>query len=150
MNDAGPPADPPGADLGVRQDRPGRAGREALVDGRGGDRVHRVDGPDDRRGRRAGDPGRAGDRLPGVPGRPGQDPAPGGPRRPAGRPAAGVHRAQLAELGIAPFDLLVSNLYPFRATVASGASPDECVEQIDIGGPAMVRSAAKNHASVAV
>ena len=60
------------------------------------------------------------------------------------------HRAQLAELGIAPFDLLVSNLYPFSATVASGATPDECVEQIDIGGPAMVRSSAKNHASVAV
>jgi phosphoribosylaminoimidazolecarboxamide formyltransferase/IMP cyclohydrolase len=60
------------------------------------------------------------------------------------------HRAQLSELGIAPFDLLVSNLYPFSATVASGATPDECIEQIDIGGPAMVRSSAKNHASVAV
>ncbi|MFC0503386.1 bifunctional phosphoribosylaminoimidazolecarboxamide formyltransferase/IMP cyclohydrolase [Micromonospora costi] len=60
------------------------------------------------------------------------------------------HVAQLDELGIAPFDLLVSNLYPFQATVASGASLDECVEQIDIGGPAMVRAAAKNHASVAV
>ena len=58
--------------------------------------------------------------------------------------------AQLSELGIAPFELLISNLYPFRDTVASGASPDECVEQIDIGGPAMVRAAAKNHASVAV
>jgi phosphoribosylaminoimidazolecarboxamide formyltransferase / IMP cyclohydrolase len=61
-----------------------------------------------------------------------------------------THRDQLAELDIAPFDLLVSNLYPFSATVASGATPDECVEQIDIGGPAMVRSSAKNHASVAV
>ena len=60
------------------------------------------------------------------------------------------HVAQLAELGIAPFDLLVSNLYPFPQTVASGADVDECVEQIDIGGPAMVRAAAKNHASVAV
>ena len=60
------------------------------------------------------------------------------------------HRAQLADLGIEPFDLLVSTLYPFSATVASGASVDECVEQIDIGGPAMVRAAAKNHASVAV
>nr|WP_307815376.1 bifunctional phosphoribosylaminoimidazolecarboxamide formyltransferase/IMP cyclohydrolase [Streptomyces sp. 7-21] len=60
------------------------------------------------------------------------------------------HREQLDELGIAPFDLLVSNLYPFSQTVASGASFDECVEQIDIGGPAMVRAAAKNHASVAV
>jgi len=60
------------------------------------------------------------------------------------------HRDQLAELEIAPFDLLVSNLYPFTDTVASGATPDECVEQIDIGGPAMVRSSAKNHPSVAV
>jgi phosphoribosylaminoimidazolecarboxamide formyltransferase/IMP cyclohydrolase len=60
------------------------------------------------------------------------------------------HREQLAELGIAPFDLMVGNLYPFSATVASGASPDECVEQIDIGGPSMVRAAAKNHPSVAV
>ncbi len=60
------------------------------------------------------------------------------------------HRDQIAELGIEPFDLLVSNLYPFSATVASGAGPEECVEQIDIGGPAMVRAAAKNHASVAV
>jgi phosphoribosylaminoimidazolecarboxamide formyltransferase/IMP cyclohydrolase len=61
-----------------------------------------------------------------------------------------AHVAQLAELGIEPFDLLVSNLYPFRETVASGADVDECIEQIDIGGPAMVRAAAKNHASVAV
>jgi phosphoribosylaminoimidazolecarboxamide formyltransferase / IMP cyclohydrolase len=60
------------------------------------------------------------------------------------------HRQQLAELGIEPFDLLVSNLYPFEDTVASGASPADCVEQIDIGGPAMVRAAAKNHATVAV
>ncbi|MDK1472776.1 bifunctional phosphoribosylaminoimidazolecarboxamide formyltransferase/IMP cyclohydrolase [Streptomyces sp. 549] len=60
------------------------------------------------------------------------------------------HRSQLAELGVEPFDLVVVNLYPFRETVASGASPDECVEQIDIGGPSMVRAAAKNHPSVAV
>jgi len=60
------------------------------------------------------------------------------------------HVAQLADLGIEPFDLVVSNLYPFTDTVASGASPDECVEQIDIGGPSMVRAAAKNHPSVAV
>ena len=64
--------------------------------------------------------------------------------------ASSEHEAQLAELGIEPFQLLVSNLYPFEATVASGASPDQCVEQIDIGGPAMVRAAAKNHGSVAV
>ncbi len=60
------------------------------------------------------------------------------------------HREQLDGLGVEPFDLLISNLYPFEQTVASGASPDECVEQIDIGGPAMIRSAAKNHATVAV
>ncbi|MCW2619918.1 MAG: purH [Modestobacter sp.] len=60
------------------------------------------------------------------------------------------HVRQLEELGIAPFDLVVVNLYPFSDTVASGASPDECIEQIDIGGPAMVRAAAKNHPSVAV
>ncbi|NBE80707.1 bifunctional phosphoribosylaminoimidazolecarboxamide formyltransferase/IMP cyclohydrolase [Micromonospora rubida] len=60
------------------------------------------------------------------------------------------HAAQLDEHGIAGIDLLVSNLYPFQATVASGAGVEECVEQIDIGGPAMVRAAAKNHASVAV
>ena len=60
------------------------------------------------------------------------------------------HRDQLAEHGIAPFELVVVNLYPFTQTVNSGASPDECVEQIDIGGPAMVRASAKNHANVAV
>nr|WP_042195943.1 bifunctional phosphoribosylaminoimidazolecarboxamide formyltransferase/IMP cyclohydrolase [Kibdelosporangium sp. MJ126-NF4]CEL22316.1 IMP cyclohydrolase / Phosphoribosylaminoimidazolecarboxamide formyltransferase [Kibdelosporangium sp. MJ126-NF4]CTQ93096.1 IMP cyclohydrolase (EC 3.5.4.10) / Phosphoribosylaminoimidazolecarboxamide formyltransferase (EC 2.1.2.3) [Kibdelosporangium sp. MJ126-NF4] len=60
------------------------------------------------------------------------------------------HVQQLADLDIKAFDLLVVNLYPFEQTVASGASPDECVEQIDIGGPAMLRAAAKNHASVAV
>ena len=60
------------------------------------------------------------------------------------------HVEQLEELGIAPFDLVVVNLYPFTSTVASGASADECIEQIDIGGPAMVRASAKNHASVAV
>ncbi|MGW8969810.1 bifunctional phosphoribosylaminoimidazolecarboxamide formyltransferase/IMP cyclohydrolase [Streptomyces platensis] len=60
------------------------------------------------------------------------------------------HRQQLAGLGVEPFDLVIVNLYPFRETVASGATPDECVEQIDIGGPSMVRAAAKNHPSVAV
>jgi phosphoribosylaminoimidazolecarboxamide formyltransferase/IMP cyclohydrolase len=60
------------------------------------------------------------------------------------------HEAELAGLGIEPFQLLVSNLYPFEATVASGASPQDCVEQIDIGGPSMIRAAAKNHGSVAV
>ena len=60
------------------------------------------------------------------------------------------HVQQLEELNIDPFDLVVVNLYPFSQTVASGASEDDCIEQIDIGGPAMVRAAAKNHANVAV
>ncbi|MEN5073995.1 bifunctional phosphoribosylaminoimidazolecarboxamide formyltransferase/IMP cyclohydrolase [Isoptericola cucumis] len=60
------------------------------------------------------------------------------------------HLAQLADLEIETFELVVVNLYPFAATVASGAGPDEVVEQIDIGGPSMVRAAAKNHPSVAV
>jgi phosphoribosylaminoimidazolecarboxamide formyltransferase / IMP cyclohydrolase len=60
------------------------------------------------------------------------------------------HRKQLADLGIEPFDLLVSNLYPFEQTLASGAGPAEVIEMIDIGGPAMIRAAAKNHATVAV
>jgi phosphoribosylaminoimidazolecarboxamide formyltransferase/IMP cyclohydrolase len=60
------------------------------------------------------------------------------------------HAEQLDELGIAPFQLVVGNLYPFRETVASGAAEDEIVEQIDIGGPSMVRAAAKNHANVAI
>ncbi|MGK8522075.1 bifunctional phosphoribosylaminoimidazolecarboxamide formyltransferase/IMP cyclohydrolase [Nocardia asteroides] len=60
------------------------------------------------------------------------------------------HLDQLAELGVEAFQLVVVNLYPFTQTVASGATPDECVEQIDIGGPSMVRAAAKNHPSVAV
>jgi phosphoribosylaminoimidazolecarboxamide formyltransferase/IMP cyclohydrolase len=60
------------------------------------------------------------------------------------------HVRQLADLGVEPFDLVVSNLYPFVETVASGATPDQCVEQIDIGGPSMVRAAAKNHPSVAI
>ncbi len=61
-----------------------------------------------------------------------------------------THRQQLEELEVEPFDLVVVNLYPFTDTVASGADPDACVEQIDIGGPSMVRAAAKNHPSVAV
>ncbi|MQA13296.1 MAG: bifunctional phosphoribosylaminoimidazolecarboxamide formyltransferase/IMP cyclohydrolase [Pseudonocardiaceae bacterium] len=60
------------------------------------------------------------------------------------------HLEALGSLDVAPFDLLVANLYPFAETVASGAGPEDCVEQVDIGGPAMVRAAAKNHASVAV
>ncbi len=60
------------------------------------------------------------------------------------------HMAQLAQHGIAPIDLVVVNLYPFETTVASGAGFDDCVEQIDIGGPALIRAAAKNHAHVLV
>ncbi|PKW12767.1 bifunctional phosphoribosylaminoimidazolecarboxamide formyltransferase/IMP cyclohydrolase [Saccharopolyspora spinosa] len=60
------------------------------------------------------------------------------------------HAGQLRDLDIAPFELLIVNLYPFVQTVASGAAPDEVIEQIDIGGPAMVRASAKNHANVAV
>ncbi|MBB2990965.1 phosphoribosylaminoimidazolecarboxamide formyltransferase/IMP cyclohydrolase [Mycolicibacterium iranicum] len=60
------------------------------------------------------------------------------------------HVAALEQLGVAAFELVVVNLYPFTETVNSGAGEDECVEQIDIGGPSMVRAAAKNHPSVAV
>ena len=59
-------------------------------------------------------------------------------------------RRRCATHGIAPIDLLVVNLYPFEATVAKGAAYDDCVENIDIGGPAMIRAAAKNHDDVAV
>ena len=61
-----------------------------------------------------------------------------------------AHMQTLADMEIEPFDLVVVNLYPFVETVKSGAAPDDVVEQIDIGGPAMVRSAAKNHAAVAI
>ena len=60
------------------------------------------------------------------------------------------HVAKLDELGIAPFQLLIANLYPFVQTVAGGAAPAEVIEQIDIGGPAMVRASAKNHGSMTV
>src|ERR1043165_7491793 len=60
------------------------------------------------------------------------------------------HAASMKEHGIAAIDLLVVNLYPFEATVAKGAAYDDCIENIDIGGPAMIRAAAKNHNDVAV
>src|ERR1700709_949106 len=60
------------------------------------------------------------------------------------------HTASMRDHGIAPIDLLVVNLYPFEATVAKGAAYDDCIENIDIGGPAMIRAAAKNHNDVAV
>jgi phosphoribosylaminoimidazolecarboxamide formyltransferase/IMP cyclohydrolase len=61
-----------------------------------------------------------------------------------------AHLAAMAEHGIEPIDLLIVNLYPFEATVAKGADYDTCIENIDIGGPAMIRAAAKNHAFVTV
>ena len=60
------------------------------------------------------------------------------------------HMSAIKNLGIDPFDLIIINLYPFAQTIASGASFAECIEQIDIGGPSMLRGAAKNHGSVAV
>jgi phosphoribosylaminoimidazolecarboxamide formyltransferase/IMP cyclohydrolase len=61
-----------------------------------------------------------------------------------------AHKASMDEHGIGGIDLVVVNLYPFEATIAKGASYDETIENIDIGGPAMIRSAAKNHAYVTV
>ena len=60
------------------------------------------------------------------------------------------HEKELAALGIQPFELVISNLYPFVQTVASGAATADVIEQIDIGGPALVRASAKNHANVAI
>ena len=60
------------------------------------------------------------------------------------------HLAQMAQHNIAPIDLVAVNLYPFEATVARGAAFDDCVENIDIGGPALIRAAAKNHDHVAI
>ena len=60
------------------------------------------------------------------------------------------HLAAIADLAIEPLDLIIINLYPFAQTIASGASFQDSIEQIDIGGPAMLRGAAKNHGSVAV
>jgi phosphoribosylaminoimidazolecarboxamide formyltransferase/IMP cyclohydrolase len=67
-----------------------------------------------------------------------------------GRRDDAAHLAQMAAHGIAPIDLVAVNLYPFEATVAKGAGFEDCIENIDIGGPAMIRSAAKNHAHVVV
>ncbi|MFN3641305.1 MAG: bifunctional phosphoribosylaminoimidazolecarboxamide formyltransferase/IMP cyclohydrolase [Gemmobacter sp.] len=61
-----------------------------------------------------------------------------------------AHVAAMADHGIGAIDLLVVNLYPFEATVAAGAAPEACIEQIDIGGPAMIRAGAKNHRFVTV
>lgn len=67
-----------------------------------------------------------------------------------GRRDVAEHRDQMAEHGIRPIDLVVVNLYPFEKTVAGGADFDTCIENIDIGGPALIRAAAKNHAHVTV
>jgi phosphoribosylaminoimidazolecarboxamide formyltransferase/IMP cyclohydrolase len=67
-----------------------------------------------------------------------------------GRRDNAEHIAQMAAHGIAPIDLVAVNLYPFEATVAEGAADDACIENIDIGGPALIRAAAKNHDFVAV
>jgi len=67
-----------------------------------------------------------------------------------GRRDLDTHRAQMEQHGIAPIDLVAVNLYPFEATVARGAADDDCVENIDIGGPALIRAAAKNHDFVTV
>ena len=141
---------PAGVARGLRQDGRRRARARA-----GRARASRSSRAAGRRGRSAR-PGsrsrrRGGDRVARDARRPRQDAAPedprGDPRRP---PATASTSAELAEHGIEPFDLVVVNLYPFRETVASGAGDDEVIEKIDIGGPAMVRAAAKNFASVAV
>ncbi|MBB3174894.1 phosphoribosylaminoimidazolecarboxamide formyltransferase/IMP cyclohydrolase [Endobacter medicaginis] len=67
-----------------------------------------------------------------------------------GRRASPEHVAQMSEHAIAPIDLVCVNLYPFEATVASGADDETCIENIDIGGPAMIRAAAKNHEDVVI
>ena len=123
----------------------------ALARRRRRDRLDRLDRGPDRRRRRPGDPGRGAHRLPRVPRRPGEDAAPQ------------VHAGLLADLRL---ELATCSSSPSSASSRSSSSsatstrssrpsppapsPDECVEQIDIGGPAMVRAAAKNHANVAV
>ncbi len=67
-----------------------------------------------------------------------------------GRPGEPSDRDEMLQHGITPFDLVVVNLYPFQAAVASDATDDECIEQIDVGGPTMVRGAAKNHKYVGI
>ena len=104
-----------------------------------------------RRGRHPGHRDRGADRLPGEPGRPGQDPAPARARRPAGRlSATPTHVASWPSWTSSRSSCWSPTSTRSPETVASGAGPDECVEQIDIGGPAMVRAAAKNHANLAV
>ena len=103
-----------------------------------------------RDGGRRGARGQRLHRRSGDPRRPGEDPAPAGPRRHPGAAPPTSTGPQMREHGLDPIDLVVVNLYPFRETVARGAPFDEVIENIDIGGPAMIRSAAKNHERVAV
>ena len=141
----------PGAPVRVGQDRARRVRRRA---GRGAVRagVDRRHGAAAARGRPAGDRRRRRDRLPRDARRPGQDPPPADPRRDprpilARRPTA----IALLEAAIAPFELVVVNLYPFSAAAErAGITRDELIEEIDIGGPSLVRAAAKNHAGVTV
>ena len=134
----------------LRQDRPGGPGPRAAR-GRRRAGVDRLDGGADRRHRGAGHAGRGAHRLPGVPRRAGEDAAPARCTRASSPTGGGTTTCSSSPTSASrPFDLVVVNLYPFRETVASGAGTDEVVEQIDIGGPSMVRAAAKNHPSVAV
>ena len=94
---------------------------------------------------------RRADRISRNDGRPGQDAASGGAWRPARRFATIRNTSRrCARTHIRAIDILVVNLYPFEATVARGADFADCIENIDIGGPAMIRAAAKNHDDVAV
>ena len=103
------------------------------------------------RGGPAGDRRGRCDRLPRDAGRPRQDGPPADPRRRPGRPRLAEHRGSWRHAVIAPFEFVVVNLYPFEAAAERPAiTLDELIEEIDIGGPALVRAAAKNHASVAV
>ena len=98
-----------------------------------------------------GDRRRRAHRLSRNDGWPRQDAASESAWRPAGDPRQqGARRRDGRRTASQPIDLLVVNLYPFEATVAKGADFDDCIENIDIGGPAMIRAAAKNHADVAV
>ena len=140
----------PRAPVGQRQDRPGRP-RPRSRRPRVRARLDRRDRPGAARRRPAGDRRRGRDRLPRDARRPGEDAPPAGPRRDPGRRRLVDHRRQLVAAAIAPFELVVVNLYPFAAAAERpGITFDELVEEIDIGGPSMVRAAAKNHASVAI
>ncbi len=132
-----------------------KSGLEELVRGlherRRGPGLHRRLGRADRGARPPGHQGRGPDRVPGVPRRPGQDAAPQGARRDPGRPAARLPRPAARRSWASSRSTSWSPTSTRSARPCSPARrPDECVEQIDIGGPSMVRAAAKNHPSVAI